>query len=45
MQQFVRHFVFISLLGTAISARVGEVLGADLKACLHDGTNIGDVSS
>lgn len=45
MQQFVRHFVFISLLGTAISAQAGEVLRADLKACLHDGTNIGDVNS
>lgn len=45
MQQFARHFLFISLLGTAISALAGEVLRADLKACLQDGTNIGNVSS
>ncbi|MBX9604543.1 MAG: hypothetical protein K2X35_26315 [Bryobacteraceae bacterium] len=45
MLQLIRHLLFISLLGTAISAQAGEVLRADLKACLHDGTNIGNVNS
>ena len=45
MQQLGRQLVFVALLGSALSVDAAEVLKADLKACLHDGTNIGNVSS
>lgn len=45
MQQITRHLALAGLLTTALSAHAGEALRADLKACLHDGTSIGNVNS